>query len=227
MKSWGDRVGELVAGNYLDALSLLDTLDVAVVPNGVEEVFAPTTPAPTSCRFNAMPSSDHCMRSRYSRAGSTTKRSICLSNSIPIHQRLFGFTLNLLPAGFLPLRRIGISCLVVQGKKHQPSPDRSLWKGRNCRKLKAGTNQLRFRCQLFQHRVLSLRSEVTFNLMSQTTKDDDTASIANRRNVRRRVTMDISETFGVSGATINSSAPAAPHSLFQAVHRCTASVSDG
>ena len=39
--------------------------------------------------------------------------------------------------------------------------------------------------------------------------------------------MDISETFGVSGATINSSAPAAPHSLFQAVHRCTALVSDG
>jgi len=76
MKSWGDRIGVLVAGSYLDALSLLDILDVAVVPNEVEEVFISTTSAPTSCRFNAMPSSDHCMRSRYSRTGSTTKRSM-------------------------------------------------------------------------------------------------------------------------------------------------------
>ena len=129
MKSWGDRVGELVAGNYLDALSLLDTLDVAVVPNEVGEMFAPTTPAPTSCRFNAMPSPDHCMRSRYSRTGSTTKQSMYLSDSIPIHRRLSRFILSPLLAGFLPLRGIGISCLVVRGKKHQPSPDQNLRKG--------------------------------------------------------------------------------------------------
>ena len=36
MKSWGDQIDELVvAGSYLDALSLLDTLDVAVVPDKV------------------------------------------------------------------------------------------------------------------------------------------------------------------------------------------------
>jgi len=211
MNSWGDRVGELVAGSYLDALSLLDTVDVGVVPNEVEKVFISTSSAPTSCRFNAMPSSNHCMRSRYSRTGSTTKRSMYLSNSVPIHQRLSRFTPSPLPAGFLPLRRIRVSCLVFQGKKHQRSPDQNLRKGqrrgRNRRRLKAGTNQLRFRCQLFQYRVLPLRSEVTFNLVRQTAKDDDTASIASRRNVRRRVTMDIFEEFGVSSAIINSSAP--------------------
>ena len=36
MKSWGEQIDELVAaGSYLDALSLLDTLDVAVVPDKV------------------------------------------------------------------------------------------------------------------------------------------------------------------------------------------------
>ena len=45
------------------------------------------------------------------------------------------------------------------------------------------------------------------NLMRPTVKDDDTASITSRRSIRRRVTMDIFETFGVSGATNNSSAP--------------------
>ena len=36
MKSWGDQIDELVvAGSYLDALSLLDTLDVAVFPDKV------------------------------------------------------------------------------------------------------------------------------------------------------------------------------------------------
>ena len=40
MKSWGDQIDELVvAKSYLDALSLLDTLDVAVVPDKVEGVF--------------------------------------------------------------------------------------------------------------------------------------------------------------------------------------------
>ena len=45
------------------------------------------------------------------------------------------------------------------------------------------------------------------NLMRSTAKDDDTASIASRRSVRRRVTMDIFETFGVSSAANNSGAP--------------------
>ena len=45
------------------------------------------------------------------------------------------------------------------------------------------------------------------NLMRPTAKDDDTASIASRRSVRRRVTMDIFETFGVSSATNNPGAP--------------------
>ena len=40
MKSWGDQIDELVvAGSYLDALSLLDTLDVAVVPDKVGMMF--------------------------------------------------------------------------------------------------------------------------------------------------------------------------------------------
>lgn len=43
MKSWGDQLDELVvAGSYLSALSLLDTLDVAVVPDKVEKVFVLT-----------------------------------------------------------------------------------------------------------------------------------------------------------------------------------------
>jgi len=41
MKSWGKQIDELVvAGSYLAALSLLDTLDVAVVPDKVETVLA-------------------------------------------------------------------------------------------------------------------------------------------------------------------------------------------
>jgi len=36
MKSWGEQIDELVvAGSYLDGLSLLDTLDVTVVPDKV------------------------------------------------------------------------------------------------------------------------------------------------------------------------------------------------
>lgn len=45
------------------------------------------------------------------------------------------------------------------------------------------------------------------SLIRQSAKDDDTASITSRRSVRRRVTMDIFETLGVSGATNNSSIP--------------------
>jgi len=44
MKSWGDQLDELVvAGSYLNALSLLDTLDVAVVPDKVEKEFVLTS----------------------------------------------------------------------------------------------------------------------------------------------------------------------------------------
>lgn len=57
MKSWGDQIDELVvAGSYLDALSLLDTLDVAVVPDKVGKLLismsSTLTPAgPTSRRY--------------------------------------------------------------------------------------------------------------------------------------------------------------------------------
>lgn len=167
MKAWGDQIDELVvAGSYLGALSLLDTLDIVVVPDKVEGVFFSTSSVLTSCRLNDMPSSDHCMRSRYSRTGSTTTRSIYSSNSIRIHQRLSRFTPSPLPAGFLPLRKIGLSCLVVQVKRHQPSLNQNLQKGqqrrRNRRRLKAGTNKLRPQRRPLQHRVLLLRSEVTF-----------------------------------------------------------------
>jgi len=56
MKSWGEQIDELVvAGSYLNALSLLDTLDVAVVPDKVGKLLASMnstlTPAgPTSRR---------------------------------------------------------------------------------------------------------------------------------------------------------------------------------
>jgi len=43
------------------------------------------------------------------------------------------------------------------------------------------------------------------NLMRQ--KDDDTASITSRRGTRRRRTVEIFETFGVSSSTSNSSVP--------------------
>ena len=103
MKSWGDQIDELVvAGSYLNALSLLDTLDVVVVPDKVEGVFISTSSVLTTCRLNVMPSSNHCMRFRCSRTGSTTKRLIYSSNSIPIHRRLSRFTLSPLPVGFLP-----------------------------------------------------------------------------------------------------------------------------
>ena len=149
MKSWGDRIDELVvAGSHLDALSLLDTLDVVVIPDKVEEVFVLKSSVLMSRRLNVMPPSGHCMRSHYSRTGSMTKRSIYSSNPIPIHQRLSRFTLSPLPVGFLPLRRIGVSCLVVRG--------------RNRRRLKAWTNRFRLQRQPFQHQALLLRSEVTF-----------------------------------------------------------------
>ena len=43
-------------------------------------------------------------------------------------------------------------------------------------------------------------------LMRSAAKDDDTASIASRRSVRRRVTMDIFETFGIQSAPSNTTA---------------------
>jgi len=49
------------------------------------------------------------------------------------------------------------------------------------------------------------------NLIRPTVKDDDTASISSRRGIRRRMTMDIFETLGVSSATNNSSAPPVPN----------------
>ena len=55
------------------------------------------------------------------------------------------------------------------------------------------------------------------NLMRSAAKDDDTASIASRRSVRKRMTMDIFETFGIpsvssstSAATVASAPPLAP-----------------
>ena len=37
MKSWGEQIDELVVGaSYLNALSLLDTLDAAVIPDKVD-----------------------------------------------------------------------------------------------------------------------------------------------------------------------------------------------
>ena len=45
------------------------------------------------------------------------------------------------------------------------------------------------------------------NLIRPSVKDDDTASISSRRSIRRRVTMDIFETLGVSSTANNSSAP--------------------
>jgi hypothetical protein len=50
------------------------------------------------------------------------------------------------------------------------------------------------------------------NLIRSAAKDDDTASIASRRSMRRRVTMDIFETFGIPSATNNTSATGAPTS---------------
>lgn len=44
------------------------------------------------------------------------------------------------------------------------------------------------------------------NLMRSAVKDDDTASIASRRSVRRRVTMDLFETFGIQSTANNTSA---------------------
>ena len=43
-------------------------------------------------------------------------------------------------------------------------------------------------------------------LMRSAAKDDDTASIASRRSMRRRVTMDIFETFGIPSTTSNPNA---------------------
>ena len=43
MKPWGEQIDELVvAGSYLDALSLLDTLDIVVVPDKVGSAFTST-----------------------------------------------------------------------------------------------------------------------------------------------------------------------------------------
>lgn len=52
--------------------------------------------------------------------------------------------------------------------------------------------------------TVSLRGYLP-NLMRA--KDDDTASISSRRSARRRMTMEIFETFGVSSAINNSGAP--------------------
>ena len=59
MKSWGDQIDELViAGSYLDALSLLDTLDVAVVPDKVRKLRvsmnSTLTPAGTTPRRHSI-----------------------------------------------------------------------------------------------------------------------------------------------------------------------------
>ena len=130
MKSWGEQIDELVvAGSYLDALSLLDTLDVAVVPDKVGRVFASTSFMLTSRRFDVTLSSDHCMRSHYSRTGSMTKLSTSSLNSIPIHQKLFRYTPNPSPVGSPPLRRIGLSCSAAQRKRSLSPANQNLRKG--------------------------------------------------------------------------------------------------
>ena len=130
MKSWGEQIDELVvAGSYLDALSLLDTLDVAVVPDKVGRVFASTSFILTSRRFDVTLSSNHCMRSRYSRTGSMTKLSTSSSNSIPIHQKLFRYIPNPSPVGSPPPRRIGLSYSVAQRKRSLSPVNQNLRKG--------------------------------------------------------------------------------------------------
>lgn len=75
MKSWGEQIDQLVVcGSYLNALSLLEILDTAVVPDKVNKNSF-TSPALKSCRISVAPSSGHCMQSRCSRTGSTMKRS--------------------------------------------------------------------------------------------------------------------------------------------------------
>ena len=54
--------------------------------------------------------------------------------------------------------------------------------------------------------TVSLRGYLP-NLMRSTAKDDDTASVTSRRSARRRVTTDLFESFGVSSAANNPSAP--------------------
>jgi len=167
MKSWGEQIDELVvAGSYLDALSLLDILDLAVVPDKVGKVLTSTGSVLTSRRPNDIPSSDHYMRFRYSRTGNTTKRSTSSSNSIRTHQRSFRCTLSPSPVGSLPPRRIGLSCLVARRKRSRSYKKQTLRKGKrrrkNHRRLKVVINRHRLRRRLPQHRVPRLRLGATF-----------------------------------------------------------------
>lgn len=56
----------------------------------------------------------------------------------------------------------------------------------------------------------SLKAYLPNLIRAAAAKDDDTASIASRRSVRRRVTMDIFETFGIPSATNTTSSTSAP-----------------
>ena len=129
MKSWGEQIDELVvAGSYLDALSLLDTLDAAVVPDKVDKRFVSASPTLTSHRLSVVPSSGPCMQFRYSRTGSTMRRSTSSLNSIPTQHTLFHCIQSPLPAGFLPLRRIGLSYLAARGRRFLSSKSQNLRK---------------------------------------------------------------------------------------------------
>lgn len=89
MKSWGEQIDELVVGgSYLNALSLLESLDSAVVPDKVNKITS-TSPSLTFRRISVAPSSGRCMRSRCSRTGSMMKRLTSSLNSIPTQRTLF------------------------------------------------------------------------------------------------------------------------------------------
>ena len=166
MKSWGEQIDELVvAGNYLNALSLLDTLDVAVVPDKVGKVPVSTSSVLTSRRLNVMPSSNHCMQFRCSRTENTTKQLTSSSNSTLTHQKLSRCIPSPSLVGFLLQRRIGLDCSVAQRERsqsvlNQNPPKRR--RPRHRRRLKVGTNRLQLRRQLLRHWALPPRSEVIF-----------------------------------------------------------------
>lgn len=162
MKSWGDQIDELVADrSYLDALSLLDTLDVAVAPDKVNKTFVATGPVLILHRLTVALSYGRCMRSRYSRTGSMTKRSTSSSNSIQTRHRSFRYTQSLSPVVSLPLRGTGSPCLVVLRKRSLLSVNQNPWKSlrrqENYGRLEVRTNKHCLR--LLRHRVPLLRSE--------------------------------------------------------------------
>ncbi|KAF9647158.1 hypothetical protein BDM02DRAFT_3170498 [Thelephora ganbajun] len=199
MKSWGEQIDELVvAGSYLDARSLLDILDVAVVSDKVQRRALVRSLYGVSLFKNGK--YDEAidifieLDINPSKVVSLYPESIAGRLSTPEEDWvvLFGGPKEEIPVLQEPKPSEGVTATEEPQKAEGGDQPDSTSTSTSTAPAPGATP--------------SLRGYLP-NLIRSSVKDDDTASVTSRRSIRRRVTVDIFETFGVSSVTNNSSAP--------------------